>query len=105
MFRSRRWGAVTLAAGGTLRIDGTLDLGGGTLSLGAASSTLLFNYLKNGTINEQGGTIVPTGQNNLDGVTVIGTLFGNGSQYGIEDGLTVKTAAGAAGTIDLTKRR
>jgi membrane-associated phospholipid phosphatase len=85
------YGSWTLAglgtitrSGGTVNWSGTLDLGGGTLNLNAASGSwnLLGGTIRNGTIAESGGAVLVitnTGGNTLTNMTVNGDL--DASQY------------------------
>lgn len=88
-------------AGGTLQIMGTLDLGGGTLTLdGLFAATALGGNgtIANGTIAPAAGSL--TGGGTLAGVTWLGNLdLADGTGFMAIDGLSVAQAGG--GTIAL----
>ena len=90
---------------GSLVIDGTLDLGGGTLDLTADTllgTALINGTILNGTVVEDGGTLLLGSYATLDGVTLIGTLQPAYENVVFQDGLSVLgAAAGQPGTIDL----
>ncbi len=89
---------------GVLIVNGTLNLGGGTLHVGPGTSLpnlQLDALVENGTIVSTTGTVTVGSGTTLDGVTVLGSLEALG-QLTIEGGLTVDTAGGGTpGTIDL----
>jgi hypothetical protein len=108
--------ATLTRSGGTLGLYGTLNNTGGTLTIGANSTTTSLLYL-DGTVS--GGVVKDTGQGlvaangTLDGVTYRGTLdlsagataaAPNASQtLTVTDGLTLFGIAGTgAGTVKLT---
>ena len=93
-------------SGGTVYIEGTLNLTGGTLN---ASSGLGQAALDGGTV--EGGTVTPAGLvfsssgGTLSGVTYDGTLnlSGSGASVSLADGTVANNAAGTgAGTINDT---
>jgi carbonic anhydrase/acetyltransferase-like protein (isoleucine patch superfamily) len=72
-------GGSRVGNGGVLALTGTLDLAGGTLALDTATGGLVFSsgVLRNGTVQQAGSgrlTFGSSGQNVLDGVTVVGDL-------------------------------
>ena len=79
--------------GGTLDINGTLDLGGGTLDLaaGTAFATIAGSgQIKNGTLKFDGGTL--NGSMTLDAVTVLGPLaVGAAHTLDVLGGIAVET--------------
>jgi hypothetical protein len=80
------YGSLTLAgqgtlnsSGGAVNLAGMLDLGGGTLTLNAASGswTLLGGTLKNGTLNESGGALLSIARTSSGGVLTDMTVNGD----------------------------
>jgi hypothetical protein len=100
----------TLEAGNTgpITITGTLDLQGGTLDItatGSLSSIEIAGTVRDGTIIEDGGTLVIAPDPTLDHVTLLGSLdlSAANTTLDIVNGLTVQTASGGLpGTIELT---
>ena len=99
-------GSIVAATGGVVNVTGTLDLGGGTLSLapGSAFANLeLTGTIKNGTINENGGSLI-SNSGTFTNVTFVGPLVETPSSYiYASGGLTVTGAGSAPGTIDLSR--
>ena len=108
-------GSVTLAAlgqvnlvGGALSITGTMDLGGGTLTIGqgtALGRVVLTGTIENGTITDDGTGLAVAGGATLDDVTYDGTLDLSRpfSELAIAGGITVDSlSVGKPGTILVT---
>ena len=98
--------AASQAVGGTVDIEGTLNLNGATIDLGPTSAfanTTLGGTLENGVIVSNGGTITYN-FGTLLADTFRGTLdLGNSGVAIVLGGLTVTDAAGTgAGTINVT---
>ena len=93
-----------VAGPGTIEYIGTLNLGGGTLTLGAGTqfaALAIPTELSNGTIVENSGTLAVSSGATLSDVTVMGPL-NIGTRVTISNGLTVETASGGSpGTITL----
>ncbi len=90
-------GSIAVASGGVVDLNGTLNLGGGTLDV--APGTAFCNVVMGtgadiigGTIKADGGTLALAGT--LDGVTLLGSETLS-STLSVKDGLVVDTAAGA----------
>ena len=100
-------GQISLGAG-VLSEQGTLNLAGGTLSVGTGTSLgrlSLTGTLAGGTIADAGAGLVTLGGATLDGITYDGVLDLSRpfSQVAVADGLTVNSALpGHPGTILLT---
>ncbi len=100
-------GQMSLGAG-VLSEQGTLNLAGGTLSVGTGTSLgrlSLTGTLTGGTVVDAGGGLLALGGATLDGVTYDGVLDLSRpfSQIAVADGLTVNgSVAGHPGTILLT---
>ena len=97
---------AALSGTGVVDIVGTLNLGGFTLDIGAATGltdVVISGELADGTVKVDGGTLSFGTSTTLDGVTYLGNLVAGGRTIDVTGGLTVETAAGGTpGTIDLS---
>jgi hypothetical protein len=79
---------------GSIQLSGTLDNGGGTVALNAASGSWFINggILRNAVLNESGGALLFINNGTFDGVTVNGDLdlsTVNGAHLQIMNGLVL----------------